>query len=56
MLSVVDVHAETPGGGGYGAPGSAEEDASQLYGAYTTGVPSRANGSLAQMQEAANSN
>ncbi|KAK0432871.1 Hydantoinase B/oxoprolinase-domain-containing protein [Armillaria borealis] len=47
---------ETPGGGGYGAPGSAEEDASQLYGAYTTGVPSRANGSLAQMQEAANTN
>ncbi|SJL03555.1 related to 5-oxo-L-prolinase [Armillaria ostoyae] len=50
------IRIETPGGGGYGAPGSAEEDATQLYGAYTTGVPSRANGSLAQMQEAANTN
>ncbi|KAK0457672.1 Hydantoinase B/oxoprolinase-domain-containing protein [Desarmillaria tabescens] len=50
------IRIETPGGGGYGVPGSAEEDASQVYGAFTMDVPAHANGSLAQMQETANSN
>lgn len=47
---------ETPGGGGYGAAGSADDD-DQIYGAYNKSEPSaRASGSLAHRKEIAEGN
>ncbi|KIK64089.1 hypothetical protein GYMLUDRAFT_40325 [Collybiopsis luxurians FD-317 M1] len=46
------IRIETPGGGGYGAPGSSEDDESEMYGAYTGPEhQARASGSLAQRKE-----
>ncbi|PBL03368.1 hypothetical protein ARMGADRAFT_1049317 [Armillaria gallica] len=51
------IRIETAGGGGYGVPGSEEEEASQLYGAFNrVAPPARANGSLSQMRDAADTN
>ncbi|KAK0194003.1 Hydantoinase B/oxoprolinase-domain-containing protein [Armillaria mellea] len=51
------IRIETAGGGGYGVPGSKEEEASQLYGAFNrVAPPARANGSLSQMRDAADTN
>ncbi|KAG7451405.1 uncharacterized protein BT62DRAFT_927107 [Guyanagaster necrorhizus] len=50
------IRIETAGGGGYGVPGSEEEEASQLYGAFNRAPPTRANGSLSQMRETADTN
>ncbi|KAK0236133.1 Hydantoinase B/oxoprolinase-domain-containing protein [Armillaria nabsnona] len=51
------IRIETAGGGGYGVPGSEEEEASQLYGAFNrVAPPARANGSLSQMRDTADTN
>ncbi|PBK75904.1 hypothetical protein ARMSODRAFT_950262 [Armillaria solidipes] len=51
------IRIETAGGGGYGVPGSEEEEASQLYGAFNrVAPPTRANGSLSQMRDTADTN
>ncbi|KAK0469551.1 Hydantoinase B/oxoprolinase-domain-containing protein [Desarmillaria tabescens] len=51
------IRIETAGGGGYGVPGSEDEEASQLYGAFNrVAPPTRANGSLSQMRETTDTN
>ncbi|KIY42931.1 hypothetical protein FISHEDRAFT_68253 [Fistulina hepatica ATCC 64428] len=53
------IRIETPGGGGYGAPGTEEEPENEVYGTYTLAHPAslaKAGGSLQKMKETAQSN
>ncbi|KAF5391087.1 hypothetical protein D9757_003135 [Collybiopsis confluens] len=50
------IRIETPGGGGYGAVGSSEDDESEAYVSYNAEPHARASGSLAQRKEVAEGN